>query len=334
MSKELVVGLRPWLPWPLSRSRWWTASVPAERLAALRIGLAAVLLLDLMTTYVPHLHDFFGGGSLGAPEVFPWVGQASNWSWSLFRGVQDARILTGALAVWCAAAVCLLVGFWSRTSAIMCWVLSLSFANLNPYLINAGDQVRGIILFYLMVSPCGAAWSWDRWRKARFALDPERILVPPWPLRLLFVQMAWIYFCNGAYKIAGADWRSGASLYYVLGDLTLARWSYAQVPIPYWMTQGLTWAVMVWEISFPLVVALPELWSMLTRRSDNSRVDRVLRAARVVALWFGVAFHVGIGIMLELGWFAPYMLCLYLPLVPWERFRARKPLAAYSVQKQ
>src|SRR5581483_5576329 len=40
MSAPVVAGLRPWYPWPLSRWRWWTEPVPAERLAALRIGLA------------------------------------------------------------------------------------------------------------------------------------------------------------------------------------------------------------------------------------------------------------------------------------------------------
>ena len=35
------VGVDPWLPWPLSAWRWWTEPVAAERLAALRIGLAS-----------------------------------------------------------------------------------------------------------------------------------------------------------------------------------------------------------------------------------------------------------------------------------------------------
>ncbi len=323
MSKDLVVGLRPWLPWPLSRSAWWTVPVPAERVAALRIGLAIILLLDLLTTYLPHLSDFFGRGSLGAPGIFPWMGRAPNWSWSLLRGVEDQRVLMAALGVWCTAAFCLLVGYWSRTCAVLAWVLGLSFANVNPYLVNAGDQIRGITLFYLMLCPCGAVWSLDRRLRMRGGIRAERVFVQPWPLRLLFVQMTCIYFCNGIYKVAGADWRSGASLYYVLGDLTLSRWSYAQVPIPYRVTQVLTWTVMAWEVSFPLLVTLPWLGSLALgqRASEGTVLNQLSRAVRVTALWFGVAFHVGIGVTLEIGWFAPYMLCLYLPLVPWERWR-------------
>jgi hypothetical protein len=315
MTKDLVIGLRPWLPWPLCRSPWWTQPVRAERLAALRIGVAGVLLLDLLTTYLPHARDFFGGGSLGAPGVFPWVGTAPNWNWSLLRGVEDQRVILAAIVVWCVATFALLVGYRTRLSAVLTWVLSSSFAGLNPNLDNAGDIVRGIVLFYLMLCPCGAVWSLDHRLRTRREVTPPRVFVYPWVLRLLFIQMTLIYFCNGLYKVMGHEWRSGESLYYVLGDLTLARWSYAQVAIPFWVTRLLSWAVMDWEVSFPLLMGLPWLG-----RRYCPRFERVLRRVRVIALWFGVAFHVGIGAMLELGWFAPYMLCLYLPLVPWEDY--------------
>jgi hypothetical protein len=320
------IGLRPWLPWPLNRSAWWTEPVPAERLAALRIGLAAVLLLDLFTTYLPHAGDFFGANSLGSRDVVAWMGQAPSWRWSLLRSVDDARLLTAAIGVWIVATFCLLVGFWSRLSAVLVWVLAVSFTNLNPYIVNAGDDVRDIVLLYLLLSPCGAVWSLDRWWQTRRAQDPKRVQVQPWPLRLLFIQMALIYFCNGVYKVCGSEWRTGESLYYVLSDLTLARWSYTQVPIPLWVTRLLSWAVMVWEVSFPLLVMLPWIGGTvcrLCRAPETVRLacDRVLRLVTVVALWFGVGFHLGIGLTMELGFFAAYMLCLYLPLVPWERYR-------------
>lgn len=294
MSARTVVGLKPWLPWPLSRQPCWTEPVRAERLAALRIGLACVLLLDLLFTYWPHLHDFFGRDSLGSPELFAWMTEAPSCRWSLLRGVAEPWVLQAALATWTVATVLLALGFWTRASAAVVWLLSTSFANLNAHIENAGDLLRGIILFYLMLSPCGAAWSLDHWLRRRRGAD-EPVYVYPWPLRLLFVQMVLIYFCNGLYKIVGDDWRSGNALYYVLGDVTIARWSYAQLPVPYVLTRLLTWAVLGWELSFPLLVC----W----------------RRTRKAALWFGVAFHVGIGLSLELGGFAPYMLCLYLPFL-------------------
>jgi hypothetical protein len=276
----------------LSRWRWWTEPVRAERLAALRIGLAAVLLADVLTTYWPHAADFFGKGSL-AP---PW--RQGTWTWSIFRDVEDPRVLRAGMAAWAVATAGLLAGFRTRLCAAATWVLSTSFANLNPNIDNAGDTVRGIVLFYLVLCPCGAAWSLDSWRRAR------RALVWPWPLRLLFLQMVFIYFSSGLHKVVGQDWPAGDGLYYVLGDLGLSRWPYARVPVPYGLTRVLTWLVLAWEVSFPLLV----LW----------------RPLRLVALGLGAAFHLGIGLALELGGFPWYMLCLYLPLVPWERWVDRR----------
>ena len=90
----------------------------------------------------------------------------------------------------------------------------------------------------------------------------------------------------------------------MLGDLTLARWSYAWLPVPYWLTRLLTWLVLAWEFLFPVLL--------------------VWRRLRLPVLCFGAAFHLGIWLCLELGGFALYMLCLYLPLLPWERWADRR----------
>jgi hypothetical protein len=116
----------------------------------------------------------------------------------------------------------------------------------------------------------------------------------------LFVQMCFIYSCNGIYKLFGGSWREGDSLYYVMGDFTLTRMAPAYSRLPIWMMRGMTWAVLSWEVSFPLLV--------------------LHRWTRVVALVFGVGFHLGIFFTMELGFFVPYALCMYLPLVPWERW--------------
>lgn len=152
-----------------------------------------------------------------------------------------------------------------------------------------------------MLCPCGAVWSVDRlWRRWR-GNDPPILCVAPWAIRLLFVQMIVMYFCNGVYKLFGESWREGDSLHYVMGDFTLTRFSPGAVPLPRWLMRVMTWSVLCWEVSFPLLVVLH-------------------RWTRLVALLFGVAFHLGILGSMELGFFVPYALCLYLPLVPWRRW--------------
>jgi hypothetical protein len=437
-STANVVGIQPWLPWPLSAWPAWTAPVRAERLALLRIGVALCVLVDIGWQYAPHTLEYFGKHGLGDPTIFRKNFEAPYMTWSLLRGFGDDVILylaltlwiamtiwiagtslarflfvqnppaddrTGiavwlwtfgltvytlalwggmttanaktdvtawamplvgfsgaclfwvlelatrlrdnqhrvpwlrlalplaaalvlallgygltqletiddqtwwlrilrpwqdhdsfviaAMIVWTGAAICLLFGSFTRIAAILTWVMSMSFANANPYLDNAGDTIRQILLFYLMLCPCGAVWSLDAVVK-----KPSRpVYVHPWPICLIFTQMIFMYTINGVYKIFGEPWRDGESLYFVLGDLTLARASVVRFPIPLEISQYLTWSVLAWELAFPFLA--------------------IFKWTRWTALVFGVFFHLGILATMELGMFAPYALCMYLPLIPW-----------------
>jgi hypothetical protein len=302
MSEQTVVGVQPWLPWPLHGRRWWTEPVRAERLAALRIGIAAVLLLDILLNYLPHAADFFAADGLGATDTFAAWRTWPHLNWSLLFG-DDPMVMRWYVTAWGVSAACLLMGFASRLNAAVAWALALSFLNRNPYIHNAGDTVRVITLFYLMLTPCGAVWSMDAWLWRRQP-KPGPVFVAPWALRLLFVQLVLIYFFNGVFKLAGADWKAGTVLHYVLADVSQTRLPFAQWGLPDGLLRVLTWAVLAWEVGFPLLVLLP--------------------ATRTAALVFGVLVHLGIGFAIELAVFPLVMLCLYLPLVPWERWRSQK----------
>jgi hypothetical protein len=303
MSEPIVVGLKPWLPGPLARWTWWTEPVRAERLAALRIGVALVLLFDVLGTYLPQAHDFFGRGSLGSPEVFAGM-TGPGARWTLLRGIENPALMQAALVIWAAAAVCLLLGICPRASAATAWLFSMSVMGLNRYLCNSGDNVRTIALFYLMLCPCGAAWSVQAWWSRRRAPRSGPVYVPAWPLRLLVVQLALIYFVNGLYKFSGSHWRGGDIMHDVMANLAWTRFSYAQLPLPEVLIPFLTWITLFWELGFPLLIMMP-----FTRK---------------LALWMGVAFHLGTGLFLQLGPFPLYMIALYLPLVPWEKGRGAR----------
>jgi hypothetical protein len=439
-----VVGIAPWLPWPLSAWPWWTEPVRAERLAALRIGVGLALLFDVCFNYLPDFAAFYGKGGIGDPAHFDWYFLAHRTNWSLLRGVGheaglylalivwiamtlwilgngltrvvlrkdalpddrtgvalplwtfcfawyvmgvwshmladgkaealawvlplggfsmaclffsldlahrladrdhrvrwwsatisfsvvllllwcgllltlteeidpdawwaralkpwplDETLLQIAMFAWIGAAFLLVLGLGTRWTSVAAWMLSLSFANANSYLDNAGDTIRVILLFYLMLCPAGAVWSVDAW----FARRPGLVYVHPWPTRLIFLQMIFIYFMNGLYKLGSPDWREGMSLHYVLSDVTFTRFSYRMLPVPFWMTQIMTWTVLFWEATFPFMM--------------------IFKWTRWLALGFGVLFHLGILATMELGGFQLYALCMYLPLVPWERWSRRQ----------
>ena len=297
-SEPRIAGLRPWLPWPLCDWPWWTEPVRAERLAAFRIGVAMMLLMDIFVLYLPHANVFFGRNSLGGSEVF--VPSATSLRWSVLRGLESPPLVTAFMVTWALSAVLLLLGVWPRLSAVVAWMLSISVIGINGYVHNSGDNVRTILLFYLMLSPCAAVWCLGKRQTSSTEGSNSPVYIHPWPLRLLFVQLTIIYFFNGVYKFLGPHWRDGDVIYYVMANVAWTRFSYAQIPLPDPLIHVLSWTTMIWELGFPLLIRMPR-----TRR---------------LTLWMGIGFHIGTAIFLVLCAFPFYMLCMYLPLVPWERY--------------
>jgi hypothetical protein len=293
-----VVGTAPWLPPSLS---WLSKPIPAERLAAWRIGTGLTLLFDILLFYMPMMRALYGTGSLGSPDVFAERFEAPHWNWSAMNWLPADWGPSFCLGVWSVTAIALILGLWPRQAALIAWALSLSFYNTNFYLHNSGDRIRHFLLLLLIFAPTDAAWALRR--------RPKRMdgptFVSGWPAQLMLIQMCVMYFMNGLYKMQGRMWWEGSVMWYVNHDATWARWS--SLPMPYWMTQAFTWAALVWEAGFPL-------WIMLKR-------------TRTAALIIGVMFHLVTLFHLEIGPFGLYAICLYLPLAPWERLRRRRESA-------
>ena len=293
----VVLGIEPALPRPLCHWRWLTAPVPAERAAALRIAVGAVLLFDILVLYLPNLGTLYGPGGFGDPAHFDAVFGPPAWRWSLLRVLPPAWGPQALLGTWGVAALALLVGYRPRLAALVCWLAAVSFAQANLPLHNGGDQLKMIVLLMLVFLPTDGRWAVRRHPEARGAAGS--VLVRPWPIRLLTVQLAVMYFMNGYYKSMGPGWRDGSVMYYVANNPSWAHFSPDYFPLPDGGWRLLAWATVIWELLFPLLVALP--------------------TTRAATLWVGVLFHVGTLVHLEVGLFPMYALCYYVPLVPWER---------------
>jgi uncharacterized membrane protein YphA (DoxX/SURF4 family) len=298
------LGLEPTLPRPLANWRWLTAPVAAERAAALRIAVAAVLLFDILVLYLPNLLTLYSPGGFGDPAHFDAVFDSPIWRWSLLRVLPPTWGPQALLAAWGIAAVALLLGYRPRPAAFVCWVATVSFSQANLYLHNGGDQLKLIVLLMLVFLPTDGRWAIRRHPAARTAAGP--VLVRPWPICLLVVQLAVMYFMNGYYKAMGPGWRDGSVMYYVAHNPSWAHFSPDYMPLPFDGWRFLSWATVVWELLFPLLVALP--------------------TTRTVTLWIGAFFHIGTLVHLEVGLFPMYALCYYVPFIPWERYgRATSP---------
>ena len=286
---------------------FWTVPVRAEPLAIMRIVSALCVLLSALTSVAPNLSLFwFDDGLIPvalADEYMQRVGR-----WSLLGGVTSQAAIIAWFILWMVSLLFVLVGFYTRIACVVAWCLTLSFNMRALWSLNGGDDVAVLLLFHLMISPCGAAWSFDALRRrlktyrdpeAGFETPasrplPEPAMIAPWSIRLMQIQVVIIYLFNGINKLnltQTNDYLTGEAVYWVLNDLTLTRLAYDMLPAPLWLCRLLSWSTLLFEFGFIVFVFMPRLRPWL--------------------LAGGVLFHAGIFITMEIGWFSQMTLCFY-----------------------
>jgi len=297
-----VLGVAPRLPPTLQNWAWLTAPVRAERAAAFRVAVGAVLLLDVLVQYLPHWKLFYGPDGIGSPDIHAEF-MAAHWArWSLLAPLPASWGPPALLALWAVSAVGLIVGYRPRLMALVAWVLAVSFFNSHPYLHNGGDRIKIMALLMLAFLPSDGRWAVRKHPAARTAPGP--VFVHPWPMRLMFIHLCTVYFFNGYYKFIGPGWRDGTVLHYVTHDPGWTHWSGEFFPMPPLAVNVLCWVTVIWELGFPLWV--------------------ILKPTRNITLVIGVAFHLITFLHLEVGLFPLYAICGYVPILAWETWRQPK----------
>lgn len=347
---------------------FWVKPIRAEPLALFRILLGTTVLLSSLFSLLPRLDLYLGKDGICPPEPLdPWLKKTGRFS--LLRGPVSLPLLGhwlpekwaeavpwldgwvsedaaerwrdwgaepaagyAAFGAWMLSLVTLTLGWRTRLSSVVAWALATSIECRLAWLSNGGDSLLRAGLFYLMLSPAGAAWSLDALRRQRKAARRGEapagpVLIPPWSVRLMQIQFALVYFFTGLVKLSGPyfdddgnftqDWLNGEAVYWVINDIAVARWPYAWLPVPLAVCRLLSWATLSFEIGFPLFV--------------------LFRRLRPWLLLAGVAFHLGIWVHTEVGWFSPVSLCWYALFLSGERVervaRSARHLAAGQARR-
>lgn len=190
--------------------------------AIVRIGVSLTWLLYLLREF-PHRAELYGPNG---PWSFDLAKQllAGNHAFSVLMW-SDGRAwfeLVYALAI--VSSATLLLGWRTRTSALLFMIGVLSLQNRSVFVGDGGDNVIHLMAIYLAFTRCGQVWSLDHRRAAR---QPDRS--GPRPL--------------------GAD-RVGAALWTVLGAALLAAslagklsTGWALIFWGCWVGQAVWWAV-------------------------------------------------------------------------------------------
>src|SRR5262249_42495613 len=124
------------------------------------------------------------------PWLDGWVSDEAAAAWQRWGG--EPAVAYAAFGVWLLSLLALTLGWGARLSAIAAWARTPTFVCGVVWLANGGADLLRAGLFYLMLSPAGAAWSLDA-RRRRQNTGPGPTLIPPWSVRLMQIQFVLVY---------------------------------------------------------------------------------------------------------------------------------------------
>jgi hypothetical protein len=270
-------------------------------LAAFRIGLGLLLLADLAVRAGDLSAHYTDDGVLPRSAI-----TSSRYvSLHMLDGSADFQAALFLFAGLCAAA--LLVGWRTRLATAASWFLLMSLHARNPMVLQGGDNLLRLLLFWAMFLPLGARWSLDARRGGR----PPGAAEVSVASAALILQVCFVYWFSAALK-SDPSWRSeGTAVYYALSLDQFAK------PLAHYLLgfpgllRVLTFATLGIEAAGPALLFVP---------FHTSRV----RLAVVVGF---LLFHlVGLHLCLELGPFPWVCAVAWLALLPgrfWDRVAGR-----------
>ncbi|WP_408958052.1 HTTM domain-containing protein [Natrinema sp. 74] len=188
--------------------------IDPRAIAAFRIGLALVVLFDLLVVRAPGLRTFYTDDGVfprsALAEASP---KLARWSLHTLSGAAWVQALLFAITA--AIAVCLLAGYRSRLAALGSALLLASLYARNPYLVNGGDTILVSLLLLAAFLPLESRWALRRRPLERrdsagdAPADPRVISVAT---ATVLLHVAVIYALNAALKFRSDAWMRGVAV--------------------------------------------------------------------------------------------------------------------------
>lgn len=193
--------------------------------------------------------------------------------------------------------ICYIIGFRTRIMGVLMAILMFSLYFRNPEITHGGDNILRVLFIYLMFARVGAYFSVDAFLEKR-KKNPEKThllsqikenqtfqdlksVLHNFAWVACIVQLIFLYFASGTYKLAGDLWQSGTALYYAsrvqdfytpyLSDFL---WIFEPVSI------GMTYFAVLFQVAFPFLLL--------------NRYTKYIAILSACALHFGIATFMGL----------------------------------------
>jgi len=285
-------------------------------LAAARIALGLLIVLDVYGRVIDFNTFYTEAGVLPRAKVLELYHRTEYVSLFLASG---ASWWTGVcFAIEALAGACFMLGYRTRTSLWIAWFMMLGcHARFSPVL-QAGDLLLRLLLFWSFFLPMGARFSLDSMKK-RVTHGKDATVVGLATFAVLF-QVSAVYIWTGLLK-NGREWLDGTAVYYALrldyfAKQPLTDMLLAQETLMEYMTHF----TLYFELYGPFILLVPFFFG-------------IVRSVVVLAF---MGLHVGFFFFLEIGLFPWISIASWVFLLPgwfWDKCGWRLPGAENDVHR-
>lgn len=227
------------------------ATLDLRSLALFRIGLGAVLLLDLVLRAQDLVAHYTAAGILSLEQLPP--------SSPLITALAPHLHVTSIGATVClfgvsaAAAAAVMLGVKTRWMVALSWFMLHSLQLRNPFVNHAGDKLLILLLFWAIFLPLDRYYTLGK-RPQRAGLPATR-RIASFATAALVIQIASVYFMSALRK-GGDMWHDGTAIWYALQIDQYARpWTRSLLEFPS-LLKALTWSTLAVEYLAPCLLLI------------------------------------------------------------------------------
>lgn len=201
---------------------------------------------------------------------------------------QHSLVAPSILALFFISGLFAILGLFTQLSILVFLVCTVSIQSRTFVTHFSGaDYIARSLLLCLLFANCGAALSMDATLFSR-----SEAMVPGWPIRLIQIYVCVIYLSSAIQKCRCDFWRSGEAMRNVAVSVMWSRRLFLETLCKVWVYKFGTYAVVFFEFLAPFTFWFPEL--------------------RLATLVVAVLFHLGVLLVMRIGYFSPLMIAAVL----------------------
>jgi uncharacterized membrane protein YphA (DoxX/SURF4 family) len=271
--------------------RFFYSRTDASALCVFRIVFGFFLFLNGISL-VEDFNEWYGLGSMSLVPLEDSLHFYSNFRINIFKWLSPTEFSGWVvLTSYILSSLAIMVGFKTRISTVVCFILMVSLQNRNYSILNSGDTLMRCMLFLMMFAPIHVKYSVDAWMRKNDG-EPYGSDISILTLRLMQLQFSLVYLATTLFKLKGYDWVDGTAVYYTSRLVNFQR---IVLPIVFdfpSLVKFATWSALFIEFAMGTLVWVKEL--------------------RVWVLLAGVILHLFIEVSMSIGFFEWVMIAGYL----------------------